>query len=151
MAADNKHRHLPDEINSILARRSDTVSALYHHALKLIELQNRLRALLPAPLGDHVTVANSRNGILTIQTDSAAWAARLRFEVPAILGNLNEADPAAAIETIRVKVRPPEHTPPPAAQKPAMSDNTARFLRDVAESLSEPELRDSLLRLSRHR
>jgi len=150
MAADNKFSHLPEEINSILAHKTDTVSALYHHALKLIELQNQLKALIPAPLDEHVTIANCRNGILTVHTDSAAWAARLRFEVPSMLEKLNDISPDAHLQTIRIKVRPSERIPAPAIRKLSISDDTARLLRDVAESLSDPELRASLLRLSRH-
>jgi hypothetical protein len=150
MAADNKHRHLPKEINSILAYRNDTVSALYHHALELIDLQNQLKALLPAPLDSHVAVASCRNGILTVHADSAAWAARLRFEVPAMLEKINETARDAHVQTIRVKVRPPESIREPDHQKLSLSEDSARLLRDVAESISDPELRDSLLRIARH-
>jgi hypothetical protein len=149
MASDKSSRPPPD-INSILACRTETASALYHHALRLIEMQKRLRAELPAPLNEHVTVANSQKGTLVIYTDSAAWAARLRFRVPEMLKSINEIPLDAPLQAIRIKVRPPDTTRLPPAARLSISDDTARLLQYMAESISDPGLRASLLRLSRH-
>lgn len=148
--ATGKSSRLPATVNRILARGT-SVPALYEQALRLIELQKQLRSLLPPPLGDHVTVGNCRNGILTVYADSAAWAARLRFEVPGLLNRLNETSPDAGIRTLRTRIRPPDPVAAPAAGKPLLSAASARLLQDVAESIDDPGLRESLLRLSRHR
>jgi len=148
--ASDKFSRPPLDINSILASRTKTASALYDHALRLIELQKRIRTALPAPLNDHVTVANSRKGTLIIYTDSAAWAARLRFRVPEMLKSINETSQDVPLQAIRIKVRPPDTRRLPAADKLSISDDTARLLQHMAESISAPDLRASLLRLSRH-
>ena len=148
--ASDKFSRPPLDINSILACRTKTASAVYDHALRLIELQQRLRTALPAPLNDHVTVANSRNGTLTIYTDSAAWAARLRFRIPEMLKSINETPRGVPLQAIRIKVRPADIKRLPAADKLSISDDTARLLQHMAESISDPGLRAALLRLSRH-
>jgi len=145
-----KSSHFPAAVNHVLAR-GNTVPALYGQALRLIELQKQLRALLPPSLGLHVSVGNCRNGILTVYADSAAWAARLRFEVPGLLKRLEETSPDAGIRTLRIRIRPPDPAPAPVTGKPLLSAASARLLQDVAESIDDPALRDSLLRLSRHR
>jgi hypothetical protein len=150
MAPEDSSRS-PDGIDAILAGRSETASAVYRHALWLLELQRRLRALLAPPLNDHVTVANCRKGALIIHADSAAWAARLRFRIPDILAGFKETPPDAAIQSVRIKVRPPDSTQPPPPAQLTISDDTARLLQSVAESISDPDLRASLLRLHRHR
>jgi hypothetical protein len=149
MASDKSSRQ-PLDINSILACRTETASALYDHALRLIELQKRLRTTLPSPLNDHVTVANCKKGTLIIYTDSAAWAARLRFRVPEMLKSINEAPQEIPLQAIRIKVRPPDAKQLLPADKLSISDDTARLLQRMAETISDPDLRASLLRLSRH-
>ncbi len=59
---------------------------------------------LSAPLKEHCQVATLRDGVLVLLADSPVWAARLRFEAPALLKQL-EAEPAlCGLKTIQVRV-----------------------------------------------
>lgn len=152
MMIDKQKQYLktPD-IGTLLTGKSGNIHALYRHAQKLIDIQNTLKNMLPSPVNEHVSVANHVNNTLTIYTDSAAWAARLRFTIPDMLNSLNQNDKYTSVKTIRIKVQPHE-TPQPTMsyQKLSISTDTAILLKHVADTINDPELRESLLKLSRH-
>ena len=62
----------------------------------------QLRAVLPTVLAPHCRVADLKGGRLTIQVSSAAWATRLRFELPKVEPALRSLADFAAVEDIRV-------------------------------------------------
>lgn len=99
-------------------------------------------------LGSHCRVAALEQDVLTLHTDSPAWAAKLRFLTADILKIIRDSSTFGSVSTIRVKARPPETKPQPAAPAAKMSPHTTRLLRDIAETIEDPELRASLLRLS---
>lgn len=131
-----------------LLRRNPRLAHYYAQAKVLRRLQKTLQTILPPQLREHCQVAALEQGVLTLHTDSPAWAARLRFMTADLLQIVQRDSAAGAIKTIRVKARPPEANPQPAKPGPAMSSQTAGFLRDIADSLEDEELRASLLRLS---
>lgn len=61
---------------------------------------------LPTPLSQHCHVANLRDKILVIHTDSSLWATRLRLLVPALKHQWQANQFVPGIEQIEVKVRP---------------------------------------------
>ncbi|MEX2524691.1 MAG: DUF721 domain-containing protein [Gammaproteobacteria bacterium] len=153
MMIDRQKQYLktPD-IGTLLTGKSSDIHSLYRHAQKLINVQKTLNDTLPSPLNEHVTVANLVNDTLTIYTDSAAWAARLRFTIPDMLKSLRQNDKYTSVKTIRIKVQPHEKKPQPSRsfQKLSISTDTAILLKHVADTIDDPELRESLLKLSRN-
>ena len=139
---------MPSSNLSSLLRRHPQLERLYAQARLLQQLQALLDRHLPQPLGSHCRVAALDQEVLTLHTDSPAWAAKLRFLTADILKILRNSNTFGSISTIRVKARPPEARPQAAASGIKMSPRTARLLRDIAESIEDPELRASLLRLS---
>lgn len=150
MSGTRKKSPAAPDINRLVAGNRGTIRELYNHALRLIQLQQKLRQAIPAPLNDQITVASLADGVITIHTTSAAWAARLRFKIPDMLKSLEQEADGNSVKTIRIKVKPPVDPPPESRQKPVISPDTARLLQNVAESISDADLREALLRLSRN-
>ena len=133
---------------SSLLRRHPELDRLYSQVRVLQQLQQLLDNHLPQPLAGHCRVAALDQEVLTLHTDSPAWAAKLRFQTADVLKIVRDNGTFGSINTIRVKARPPESKPPAPVPGAQMSPNTARLLRDIAASIEDPELRASLLRLS---
>lgn len=119
----------------------------------VLERATRLmRAQLGEPLGSHCVAANIKDGALVVQTDSAAWAAKLRFQVGALLQRLNGTAEFAGLRSVRVRVSPAAVPRPPAARaRPRISKQAATLLESVAQGTEDEELRAVLLRLSKRR
>ena len=95
-------------------------------------------------------MANVDRNTLILQTESSAWASRLRYLAPAILEKLASRLGWTHVTQTKVLVRPP--LPPdrcPSVQPAHMSPDSASLLREVAENTEDPALREALLRLSR--
>jgi len=111
----------------------------------------RIRLLLPEPLGDHCIGAVPHETRLVLFVDSPAWASRFRY-----LGrDLREKLKAegVALESIRIKVFLPQSAPAERhhpAEPLTLSKESAAMIRSTAECTESTELREALLRLSRH-
>lgn len=127
---------------------------LIRHAACMQCLSQALHAHLGPPFDAHCQVANVRDGMLVVQADSSAWAAKLRFQVAAILAHLNqqpllEEQGLGPLQAMRVKVAAPrrsELTQP--VVRPSLSKNTAALLTSAASAIGDPELRAVLLSLA---
>ncbi|MCK5718305.1 MAG: DUF721 domain-containing protein [Thiomargarita sp.] len=82
------------------------LSHLLHHCDMLKQLNKIVKASLPVPLNQHCHVANFRNNILIIYSDSPLWANRLRFMTPELVSQLRQNRVSPTIEHIEIKVRP---------------------------------------------
>ncbi len=136
-----------NNIGSLL-RRNPGLQRLQAHAVKIRRIQALLNSHLPEQLNAHYQVAALEQGVLTLHTDSPAWAAKLRFLTGNLLNIVRDSGIPEPISTIRVKARPPVTKPQDTGQRPRLSPQTTRFLRDMADTIEDPELRASLLRLS---
>ena len=143
-------RKTPHKIKEIFVESSENLSFLYFHAQSIIRLQNNLKAELPTPLNKHVTIANYDSNTLIIQTDSSAWAARLRFKIPELLAILKFKCGLSEIKSIRIKIKVPDGGQSLPGRNPGLSDQASNFLINIANSISDPDLRQSLLKISKH-
>jgi hypothetical protein len=101
--------------------------------------QARLEEALPAELVPHCQVAAIQAGSLTLHTDSPAWAARLRYLGPDILHALQADSELPTIRAVRIRTIP-QNTPAIRKKpRPGLSTQTVQLLRDVAESIQDPE------------
>lgn len=121
---------------------SDRLSQICNHTEKIQELQIKLRNNLGGPLNEHVVVADYQKKTLVLHTDSAAWAARLRYLTPDILTTFKGDLPG--VRTIRIKVVPPD--PPVQTSRKAVkvSPDTAGGIREVADKIPDKALRTTL-------
>lgn len=140
----------PAAIGQFLLPQSQGLGALMLRASRLRALTHAVQTHLGAPLSAHCQVANIRGDVLVLQTDSAAWASRLRFLGPGLLAHLARSHGQGKLRTTKVLVRPSEGPSRAAGHRHTrISRESAALLRNVAQGTEHPALRQALLRLSR--
>jgi hypothetical protein len=92
----------PKLLKDLLAGRS--LAGLAERAAATDRLARRIQTLLPAELAPHVTGANVRDRRLVVLVDGPVWAARLRFEAPALRRRL-ESEQEIDVDAVTVRVR----------------------------------------------
>lgn len=134
---------LKNLLQSVLAlkRLGQTLSAQQR-------LLARVQQALPDPAAPHCMAVALKRDQLHIFADSPVWASRLRYSAKILASRLPCAE--LGIRDIRVGIYF-AYTPPkrPQRRPRALSDANSRLLREVAESIDDPQLRASLRRLSR--
>jgi hypothetical protein len=138
-------------IQSLLHDDKSTFAALYQRSTELQIFQEKLKAKLPSPLCDHFILANIDKTTLTLHTDSPAWAARFRFITPDILSHAQKLCNPYSPKTIRIKVVPPVSSSKQKKRTVNLSSKNAKLILDTANSITDPVLRDALIRLSQHK
>ena len=136
----------PLKINKLLG--TGRLAGLLACSSELRKMDILLTELLPAPLNEHCHILSIRNSVLVMAADSPVWAARLRFHAPQLVKQLLLRLPAKRC-TIQVRVRPPEIPPVPlqhVVNRPGAQGIAA--LQQVAQTVSDPELKTALLRLA---
>ena len=121
---------------------SDRLLQLCHHIEKINELQILLYEYLDYPLHEHVVVADYQQKTLILHTDSAAWAAKLRYKTPDILKVFKSDLPE--LRTIRIKVAPSIPQNRSSRQAEQISPDTAHAIRQVADKIGDKALRSTL-------
>jgi hypothetical protein len=97
--------HKPRSLSELIRGGAPRLQHLSNRAKTAIALKEAVRAALAGPLANHVTAAALRQQELTVWVDSAAFCARLRFEIPRVRDALMRTT-GTPIERIRVKVQP---------------------------------------------
>lgn len=136
---------------SYLSDSSSKLGQLIQHGNRLRELESQLTAHLGAPLNQHCRIANYANNTLTLHTDSPGWAAKLRFITPDILNFMRNKCHLSEIKTVRIRIIIPDMKPAKNAKHLTLSQTTADHIKEVALSITDEGLRQSLLKLSEHR
>jgi hypothetical protein len=141
----------PFQIGKLLD--SSEASRLLSRARALGELDALVHALIPAPLNGHCRVMSVRDDILIVAVDSAAWAARLRYQSAELVKQLTGLS-TVKLRTVQVRVRafsqPPGNRITP-IRKP-LSGRNSMALKQAAHGISDAGLKAALLRLAgRHR
>jgi hypothetical protein len=137
----------PLQINKLLG--GSPHARLLSRARSLLQLENRLHALLPAPLTEHCRILSIRDTTLVLAADSPVWAARLRFHTPLLLKQLARIQ-GVRLRRVRIRVRPPEAATAPRHRHVPNRRSAAgtAALQQAAQTVSDPELKTALLRLA---
>lgn len=109
-------------------------------------LDRLLRQCLPPPLDQLCRLANVRNDRLVFLVSSPAVGAKLRLHTPDLLVAARSAGVEA--ESLIVKVATMQPVPPDPTPPKPLSPAARDALRATADSVSDPELRDQLLRVA---
>ena len=117
---------------------------------KLQHVNRVFRAYLPNHLHEHAMITTMSAKVWVVQTDSSAWATRLRYVLPNLQQQLSDhlKKPVPPL-TIRIK---PGNTVEAAVEprRMALTEKTAKLLEGTARDLNDQRLGSALLRLSRH-
>ena len=132
-------------IKSILDSAPE-VRALTVQSRRLLQLQQLLRATLPAGIASQVAVAGFTSGTLSVTSGTGAAAAKLRQLTPRLLKQLRRDH--RELNAIKVLVQvPPHHNPLP--KKQIFLGHTARHaLLTLSARLESPSLRSAVIKLA---
>lgn len=133
---------MPDNLRSALSKRLDEDSRL-HHAW---------HSRVGEPLASHAHPVRYAAGLLFVHVDTAAWASRLRHEMPALVAALRANPVFRDLVNVRFRVLP--KAPAVAAStrvppKPTrLSAAAIKVISQTASTIADPGLRAALERLS---
>lgn len=139
-------------------------------AKKLTQFTQLLHKILPVECRNHVEVANVRQQILMLITDSPVWTTRLRQLSPQILQYIREnsskfeffssdssSNKAQIIHHIQISTRyhkinanEQQFTSKKHPHTLRISKKTAELLSQSANSINDPKLKTALLKIARH-
>ncbi|MCK5639280.1 MAG: DUF721 domain-containing protein [Gammaproteobacteria bacterium] len=142
---------MPHTIYKLLEDRNSSYSMLVRHATELASLNLQLQKHLPASLGKHCQLANYRSNTLVIQSESAAWASKLRYLLPQLRRELKQYTSFSGLKDIHIKVASTATAPAEKPSPPRLSKQSAQLLEQAAASMSDPELGKALAQLARHK
>ena len=140
------------EVNNPMAfRRDGRLHALASSVHVRRDIEQIVSRHLEPAIRDHLHAVGFKDDALTLNFDSAAFSARLRYRTDDLSRNLRKHPELAHLKTIRCIVRPPvplqlgRRTSMPPRQ---ISRQTADMLHDSIKNFSDYEIRESLQRLA---
>jgi len=138
-------------VGNTMQRSGSPLNKLVNKTLHLAKLNQVFIALLPTYLQNHATLARLDEKGWVVQTDSSAWATRLRFALPELCEPLEQL---LGFELPRpwIRIAPPaipEPSPPP-PRRVQVSSKTVDVLENAAQQFSDPRLGAAMSRLAEH-
>lgn len=118
-----------------------------HHVTQQRHLLDDVRRILPDDVAMHCLSAQRTGDVLTLHADSPVWATRLRYLAPTLV-SLLQSEPEV-LRRVRVRIHVPNPRRSVRRQAVRRSDVAAAVIRDGAETIDSPALREALLRLSK--
>lgn len=137
----------PQDLSHLL-HLSGKLPNMVEKAELLNHLNNHVKQMIGGPVADQLKVANLREGVLVMETSSAAWAARINFQKPMLLRQL-QAETLPMLTAIEVKVNPSlvKRADKPQIHHRHMSEAAAQHIEALAEHV-DGELGLKLKRLA---
>lgn len=137
-------------VATLVNNQSGTLYPLFSRATLFLKLQQKIRTELSPPLSEHLYVANLSDKIMTLYTDSSAWAAKLRYNTSSILKIAQKSCGLSELRSIRIRVVLPETSISDTKRKIKLSDQSKRLILNAAQSAIDPSLQSALLRLGKN-
>lgn len=94
----------PQDLSQLL-HLSGKLPNIAEKAELLLYLDQHVKQIVAGPIAEQLKVANFRQGVLVVETTSAAWAARINFQKSKLLAQL-QAETLPILTAIEVKVNP---------------------------------------------
>ncbi len=141
----------PTKVQSLLKRTY--LGKLTSQCQKILAFETAVMGCLPEPLAQHCHLSNISNTALVLESSSPVWTAKLRFQTSHILKKIKQVPELQHIQAIRIRTVPSNSATKQFRQKPTkpcISESSAKFLQDIAESTPDPTLKACYLRLSKH-
>lgn len=138
--------------HDLLSSPNRGLSAIYTKVKRLKEIEEALQKYLPKALKHQCQVANKSLGKLVLISKNGAIATELRFFVPDLLRKCERDPQLNDIKQIECKVQPVE-TPPANTDKKKLqllSPATAQMVLEIADTMDDPKLKNSLQRIAKH-
>jgi hypothetical protein len=118
-------------------------------AHELQKIGQAIKASLPLDCHTHLDVIGIRENELILLTDSPVWQTRLRMFSQTILEALHQ-HAGITLTRVKIKLAPPTRViAPDVPPKRTLSKDSARVINQTAGCISDPALREAMLRLSK--
>ncbi len=118
---------------------------------KLQFLQQLFDRLTDFSLAPHCLVLSINQTCLLLGVENTAWAAHLQYRIPTLLTKLHGHPEFQSIDAIQVTTLPISQEPTPPTRTPtAIAAESAAALAEVANSVTDPALKQALLKLARN-
>jgi hypothetical protein len=137
-------------IISSLLKKDGATNALVEQALALSKLNILLKQHLPAKIAEHITLSTIKDRTIYLQSDSAAWAAQLRYITPAFIKSLSTSEEFQNAVNIRVKVRPESLPADKKRTRLKLSRASADAINRYSSSLTDAKTQDAFKRIAKH-
>ncbi|MCK5719089.1 MAG: DUF721 domain-containing protein [Thiomargarita sp.] len=92
--------------SQLLTSSSDILCKISQHSHTIQQINSVFQNSLPTPLNSHCHVANLREQILIIYTDSSIWATWLRYMTPELKQKWQKNQFMPPIQDVVIKVYP---------------------------------------------
>ena len=136
-------------VGEVLRHPSGVLEQLMARAGHLVRLSGIFRAYLPPLLRDHAVLLRLDAERWEVQTDSAAWATRLRYALPTIRQALGQ-QLNITLPKPRIRVMPAAVPPPAPRRRLTLTRRNAEVLEAAARAQPDPRLSAALRRLAAH-
>lgn len=93
-------------ISNLLKSPGSRLCGLLAHSERLTQTEHLIKKALPTLCREHCQLVSYRNGTLSLQADSAAWATRLRYQQRDIISQLSSSRDFSGIKRIKISIRP---------------------------------------------
>ena len=152
-----KTRNLKIRQFNQLVSSNEQLNNLYTHAKNISALNEKLHSHLAPSLSSHYSVANYSAETLIVNADTSAWASKLRNYIPDILDYARHECGLSKLISVRIKVSPNQDNTSQSnlpstglSRKASLSRKSAEFIENVATSMTDPALRESILKISKN-
>jgi hypothetical protein len=136
-------------VGEVLRHPSGVLGKLMARASRLVRLSGIFRAYLPPLLRDHAVLLELNAERWEVQTDSAAWATRLRYALPTIRQALGQ-QLNITLPKPRIRVMPAAVPSPAPHRRLTLTRRNAEVLEAAARAQPDPRLSAALRRLAAH-
>lgn len=134
--------------NKLIQDSGSTLGSLLVRAAQLTRHQEIVRGSLDKNCQKHCWLANYHNNILYLQSDTAAWATRIRMQQHAVIKRLSANTCFKDIRAMRICVRPRYKKPLPKIKAKPLSDLTLAHLRQSNAGIHDSKLRSAMEKLT---
>jgi hypothetical protein len=128
--------------------------ALFAKVKQLGDLNQKIIPYLDPSMTDYCQVANLVNGTLILVAANGSIATQIRFQANDLLRKFKQDPTLGNIRAIQCKVRPLPSTtrqqPTTPTKMAHLSPETASIMRDIADSIDDPKLREAMRRIAGH-
>lgn len=134
-------------LNALINKDTSILGQIFDQATRLKQIETLVLQSLPDEVSSYYRVANFEKGRLLLLTSSAIHLTRFRYLKPQLVAQLKQKLPS--LETIELKIRPeaPQAVAEPKGKR--LSSNAKEKLRQLADEVDNPRLKEALLRASR--